>query len=83
MLVVLTFLEAHFPSLQGTSRKLHAVGAPIKKQKQKSKQFVHSRKMLSLDNAFTGEDLKRFCDRIIRKMNDTGMSVDKCEDTCA
>ena len=43
------------------------VGAPVDTGS-KLKPFEHSTKMLSLDNAFNHADLQRFCDRILRAL---------------
>ncbi len=56
-------IEAFFPELIREDSPSHRVGAPISEKFEKS---VHAQVMLSLDNAFSFEDVSEFIERVRR-----------------
>ncbi|MBX4335041.1 NAD-dependent DNA ligase LigA [Bartonella raoultii] len=56
-------IEALFPELIRTDSPSHKVGAPVSEKFEKA---IHAQPMLSLDNAFTPEDVSDFIERIRR-----------------
>lgn len=56
-------IEAFFPELIREDSPSHRVGAPISEKFEKS---VHAQAMLSLDNAFSFEDVSEFIERVRR-----------------
>ena len=72
----LEFLENSFESLRGKSKKLNRVGirpniSPY------NKLFNHTDKLLSLDNAFTQDDLYAFCERVCKKLEQQLIELDR------
>lgn len=59
-------IEAKYPQLKRTDSPTDLVGS---KPSGKFKSITHARPMLSLDNAFTDEDVNSFIDRIRRQLN--------------
>ncbi|WP_455481607.1 NAD-dependent DNA ligase LigA [Bartonella sp. B35(2025)] len=56
-------IEALFPELIRTDSPSYRIGAPVSEKFEKS---IHTHAMLSLDNAFSSEDVSEFFDRIRR-----------------
>ena len=72
----LEFLENSFESLRGKSKKLNRVGIRPNISPN-NKLFDHTDKLLSLDNAFTQDDLHAFCERVCKKLEQQLIESDR------